>query len=608
MTLKTSSCKGSALKKDLSRFWPVWVGYTLALGLIQVIISGDGLDYWYAVNMADLLCAMGLVNLIFALVSAQMLFGDLFSSRLCSGIHCLPLKRQDWFSAHLQAGFFFSLVPTALITLFSEGVILLHSNMVDGWQIPLYWFLGSNLQYMFFFGLAVFCAMCAGNRLGMAMVYGIANSFSLLVYLLVDQLYVPLLHGVTTMSGPFELLCPVFHITNTRCLATERMETGRTYLDIHGIEQREFIGTFSLKPEGWMYIGILALIGIVLLLAARGIYKKRHLECAGDFLALRWLEWPFQVIFTVLCAAGFHAFFLLFFGFDSSYVYILQGIGLLGGWFAGRMLLERSTRVFRLKNIAGFLLVAAAMAGSLYLTHLDPLGIEVWIPRPEDVKSASLRMNYRNGYVTEDPQEIRDLMRLHQLALEQKLEPHPDYSDTYYSPYAEENDCAYAILQYTAPNGWLSQRNYYVLAEGESGELMKKYCSRLEVLFHHQDVKDPEDLKHQMKDMDRIIVHGQILKGDILTEEFLEALAQAIAADAAAGSLIQSGAFHQEPVLETSTGEHLYYLNLEMENLEKNNFFGSISVYADCEHTMKLLESTGVLDAIRTEVEESYYG
>ncbi len=600
----TSSCKTAALGKDLSRFWPVWVGYILWLLLLQIIQSGDDLSYWYAANMGECISVMGAVNLIFALVAAQMLFGDLFNPRMCNGLHSLPLKRTQWFSVHLTAGFLFSLIPTALTTLFSEWIICQYSDMVNGWQIPLYWFGAANLQYIFFFGLAVFCAMCAGSRFAMIVIYGILNFFSLLIYLLVDQLYTPLLQGVVTMSGPFELLCPVYQIVSNRCIDFERTPTGRTYLDAFGVEQREYIGTFSVTPEGWNYIYIVALIGIALLLLTRRMYQKRQLECAGDFLAVRWLEPVFQVVFTVLCAAAFHGMFLTFFGLNTDYVYILLAIGLTVGWFGGRMLLERSTRVFRLKNLAGFALVAVLMAGSLYVTHLDPLGIETWIPETDQVQSATLRMNYRNGYTTENPEEIEDFKRLHALALEQRIVPHPDYSDAYYSPYNNDPHSAQIILQYTSEKGWLSQRNYYVSAEGESGELMRKYCSRLDVLIPWGKVEDAEDLRHELRDTQVVTVHSQQIPAEFITDDFRNALADAIAADAESGNLIQSGAFHTSPIIEMEQEENsLYYLNLDIHGVE---FWGSLSIYADCENILKVLEPTGVLDAVRQEYENIF--
>jgi hypothetical protein len=120
-------------------------------------------------------------------------------------------------------------------------------------------------------------------------------------------------------------------IANTRCIDTDRMETGRIITHAPGIEEREYIGIFEVTPEGWNYIFILVIIGIVLLILARLIYKKRHLECAGDLLSERWLEGPFQVVFTVLCSAGIHGLFMVFFGLSRARRLTMMGNAYTGG-------------------------------------------------------------------------------------------------------------------------------------------------------------------------------------------------------------------------------------------------------------------------------------
>lgn len=604
MKSRTLSCKAAAFRKDITRFWPVWVGYMICLIIVQILQANDDLSYWYAANMGEAISVMAVVNLCYGFVVAATLFGDLFNARMCNGLHSLPLRREHWFSVHVKAALLFSLVPTALMTAFSEAIICLYSDMIAGWQVPLYWFAASNLQFLFFFGLAVFCVMCAGSRFGALAIYGILNFFSILVYLLVDQLYTPLLKGVTTMSGPFELLCPVWQILNKRCINFDRVETGKTFVE-NGFEQKEYIGQLNVVPEGWLYIGVVALLGLVLLLLARQIYKKRNLECAGDFLAVRWLEAPFQVVFTVLCAAGFHGVFMVFFGVRTDTINVLHAIGLIVGWFGGRMLIERSTRVFRVKNFVGFGLITAVMAASLYVTWLDPLGIETWIPKVGETKSATLRINYRSGYTTEIPAEIADITRLHELALEQNLTMHPDYDDMYYNPAYNDHNAVQIILQYTAPNGWLSQRNYYVEAAGESAELIRKYTSRLDILFASRGVQDVDDLRHELRDCSEVIVNGNHrLRKEYLTEEFCIALADAIAADAEAGNLVQSGVFHREPIVDVEDPNYdLYYLMLDMHGAK---FWSGIYIYADCENILAVLEPTGVLEAARQEYANAY--
>lgn len=604
MKSRTSSCKAAAFKKDLSRFWPVWVGYLLFLVLFQTILSNDELAYWYAANLGESISIMGVINGIYALVVAQMLFGDLFTTRMCNGIHSLPLKRQEWFDVHITAGTLFSLAPTALMTVFSEIIISLYSTMVNGWQLPLYWFAGTNIQYIFFFGLAVFCVMCSGNRFGATIIYGISNFGSPLVYLLVDQLYTPLLEGVVTLSAPFEKLSPMLCIAAHRFVDAERIATGGTYIDEFGVEQREYIGQFTMAPDGWRYIAITAVIGVLLLVLARLMYKKRHLECAGDFLAVRWLEPVFQVVFTVFCGSGFHAVFLLFFGLNTDFIYLIFGIGMIVGWFAGRMLLERSTRVFRLRTVGGFLLTAAAMALSLFITHLDPLGIETWLPDPANLRGASVSLRYQSSFITEDSAEIDDLIRLHEIALEQNVSVHPDYDPYFYNSAGIDPNAARIELTYMLDNGFTARRQYHVLAEGEGGDLIRKYCSRLDVVTSDPDIKDLDDLRHEFKDADNVSVHGRSIPEEYVTEEFLLALADAIAADCEAGNMVQLGVFHPGIIMETNNPEDpLRMMDLHINKQGNNGHYHYcyLNIYADCVNTLAVLKPTGILDTLQAE-------
>ena len=604
MKSRTSSCKMAAFKKDLTRFWPVWVGYLLFLVLLQVILSNDELAYWYAANLGECITIMGVFNGIYALVVAQMLFGDLFNPRMCNGIHSLPLKRQEWFGVHIAAGFLFSLVPTALMTCFSEMIISMYSTMVNGWQIPLYWFAGTNIQYVFFYGLAVFCMMCSGNRFGSTILYGITNFGSLLVYLLVDQMYTPLLKGVVTMSAPFEKLSPMLCIAASRFVNAERIATGKTYLDEFGTEQREYIGQFVVESQGWRYIAITAVVGVVLLVLARLMYKKRHLEYAGDFLAVRWLEPVFQIVFTVLCGSGFHAVFLLFFGLNTEFIYLVFGIGMLVGWFAGRMLLERTTRVFRLKTIGGFLLVAGAMALSLVITAADPMGIETWMPEVDDLKGTTVSIRYQSSYSTEDPGEFADLIRLHEIALEQNVKVHPDYDSYFYNPDNNDPEAARISLIYHLTNGLTASREYYVLAEGEGGEIIRKYFTQLDVVIPVSDIHDRDDLRHELKDAEYISLNSKQIGETYLTEEFRLALADAIAADCENGNMVQLGVFHPEPILDFANDNYdLYALNLDFQY---DTGWVYVNIYADCENILKVLEPTGILDQLRTDYENAY--
>ena len=309
-------------------------------------------------------------------------------------------------------------------------------------------------------------------------------------------------------------------------------------------------------------------------------------------------------MFTVLCAAGLHGLFMVFFGLNTDYIYVLPAIGLIVGWFAGRMFLERTTRVFRLKNFIGFGVMAALMAGSLFVTHLDPLGIETWVPEAADLKGGYIRMNYHAEFNSDDPQAIADMIRLHELALEQHITVHPDYADGLYNPYDNDPEAAQVIFSYTLDNGMLAERRYYLRSDGESGEIMRKYFSRLETVLRNDRIKDLEDLRHEIKSVKRISINSFRVPEEFMTEEFLLSLADAIAADCENGNLVQDGTFHTKPLIEVTSSEGgVYAQNMDLNG---EDIWFWMDIYADCENILKVLEPTGILDQIRAEYAQIY--
>ena len=78
MKLKTSFFKLVTLKKDILRFAPIWVIYTVGLFLILSEMGAYSSYDRFARNMMpDLVMAFGIVNLCYATLIAASLFGDL---------------------------------------------------------------------------------------------------------------------------------------------------------------------------------------------------------------------------------------------------------------------------------------------------------------------------------------------------------------------------------------------------------------------------------------------------------------------------------------------------------------------------------------------------
>lgn len=404
MKSRTSSFNLTVLKKDITRFAPVWALYGVFL-----LMLFSGVDTPRSAARATL--GMSVVSFIYAGICASVLFGDLFQSRMCNALHAMPLRREGWFVTHAVSGFLFSFVPNLLATLIIAAVL------GEYYYIALIWLAVMTLQYLFFFGAGTFSVMCAGNRLGMFATYGIINLLSLLVYVLVDQFYEPLLFGIQLDTTAFDLFSPLLHMTGTEYVSYSDYGyyNGGYEFFYHGVSRQDFI-----------YLAVCALVGVGLLIGSVALYRRRKLEAAGDFIAWTPLQPVFLVIYTFAIGLLLYGISELF-GFGISYVFM--AIGILVGYFTGRMLLERTVKVFGRKSLFWFGILVAIFGCSLLLTWLDPLGVTRKIPDTDEI--AYVRMFCdddkavyldpdANCVQAESPEEIDQLRNIHQILLEEK--------------------------------------------------------------------------------------------------------------------------------------------------------------------------------------------
>ena len=191
MKSRTSSFNVTVFKKDLTRFAPAWAIYGIVLLLVLMAAVSDNEIYYRVNNVEAFVVVMAWINLFYGALVAQLLFGDLYNSRLCNALHAMPVTREGWFWTHTVSGLLFSLILNLALALLAVPVL----NLGAGWAaIPL-WLLGTSLQYLFFFGTAVLCVMLSGNRLGQLALYAIVQFAGLLAYWLASRIYEPLLYA-----------------------------------------------------------------------------------------------------------------------------------------------------------------------------------------------------------------------------------------------------------------------------------------------------------------------------------------------------------------------------------------------------------------------------
>ena len=539
MKSRTSFFNPTVLLKDITRFCPVWVLY-LIFGLLSLFTVREyPMEESYVRTMFLSIVPLTSINLFYALLVAQMLFGDLFNKRLCSGLHALSPRREGWFLTHTVAGLLFSIVPNLILCLIHLPRLGIY------WHTAFYWLLLVTLEYLFFFGSAVFGIMCSGNRIGSISFYVLLNFGALIVRWFWQTIYLPLLYGIQATADRFLQFCPVLNITYYRLSV---FTYGYDLFDYRNIRSET------------NYFVIIAVIGIVLLGGAVLLYRKRKLECAGELMAFRWMRPIFAVLFTLSVGALFE----MVGSSISEQPYIFLSGGIVIGFFVIQMLLQRTVRIFRLKTFAGLAAVGIGLAASIGLTALDPLGITRWTPDPDQVISVHVYESYGNlpthsmptTYVNvtyTNPAYIRSIIKIHQQVTKEDRNKLYD---------------ARIDFVYTLSNGQTIKRSYYYDHEGEAADMRKQFYSMPEYVLNYENWDD------YLGSIASVSVNGTTLEG----EESHELLA-AIRKDC------ESGSYHYD--LLRLNGNRMY---TKITINYKRGYKRFVTVYYTCSESMNWID------------------
>ena len=570
MKSRTSFFNATVFKKNLTRFAPAWGLYTVLL-VLTVFTECTWVERAGS-NLLNLGETHGAFALFYAPLCTQLLFGDLlYNTRMCNALHALPLKRETWFFTNILSGYAFFLIPTLTASVLA-WLLMVGSYPGSMAVVPLF-LLTSLLQFTCFFGISTFASFFAGNRFAHAVVYGLLNFGSMILYGLVETLYVSMYYGVGINQDAFLRFSPIARMSEGHFLRVETI----TITELDGA-QRTLDTAVIQRGDNFTYYFIVAAVGLALILASLWLYRRRKLECAGDFLAIRAMEPVFSVVYTLSVGAFFHLI--------SAGMYLIAG--LIVGWFTGRMLLERTVRVFRKKNILHGCAVIGIFLLSLVVTYLDPLGIETWIPvnRVESVTLAEGSQYYQQYAVTlDEPWEIERVYELHQSALDEHFQGYPhemtfedakkELIDQTVEP--DEMDCYVShVITYHLTDGRTVSRYYRIWMGDEDGQFLKSVFSTPEALFGYG-----EDLNRFLAENSKLRIRDtwQNWNWEVRYQTDIEGLYRAILADCREQTMAQRWWYH---------GDGTDVCRITLEDGRK------VIIYADAEHTLNWLRDFGI--------------
>ena len=583
MRLKVSFCNKTVLRTDITRYAPLWGGYTMMLALLTLMcIRAPEENPAYALaGMVRLFSAraghMVLINGFYALAVVQALWGDLLTPRLCNSLHAMPVTRDGFYGAHLVSGVLFAIVPKVLV--YSLAALMVPGEIAAA---PLMTLAAGCLQYLFYLGAALVAVQLAGNRMGMVLAYGMLNFFSILVYWFCAQVFTPLTYGTEANVNWMANICP-----------TVAMYRGSYFIPLDHYTETALTSTYfydGMERGGlWVPAVVCALVGVGLMALAQILYRRRKLESAGDLLAYPGLAPVFLVMNTLMVAAFVHLGVSLM-DFEAVSQYFFLPLGLIVGYVSGLMLLRRTTRVFRkrlLLPLAGILVLCALTVCGIYT---DVFRVIRRVPKADEV--VSVKVEPLNGYNERKLLEVTDREMI-QAILSYHRESLNGWQGQVHDALLQKTGCwnpgdaCNVRLEYKLENGRSLVRRYALRRDLYSSPEFMKVMSAPELSLGCTEA----ELREKIDRAEHVIygMYAQDEDGNYRTVDFTDrtGLCDALMRDAKEGTLLNYS-FWDEAYGTSQSVENLGDLSIQ-GGREDDYFYIWFPVNENTAHTLRWL-------------------
>ena len=583
MRLKVSFCNKTVLRTDITRYAPLWGGYTMMLALLTLMcIRAPEENPAYALaGMVHLFSAraghMVLINGFYALAVVQALWGDLLTPRLCNSLHAMPVTRDGFYGAHLVSGVLFAIVPNVLV--YSLAALMVPGEIAAA---PLMTLAAGCLQYLFYLGAALVAVQLAGNRMGMVLAYGMLNFFSILVYWFCAQVFTPLTYGTEANVNWMANICP-----------TVVMYRGSYFIPLDHYTETALTSTYfydGMERGGlWVPAVVCALVGVGLMALAQILYRRRKLESAGDLLAYPGLAPVFLVMNTLMVAAFVHLGVSLM-DFEAVSQYFFLPLGLIVGYVSGLMLLRRTTRVFRkrlLVPLAGILVLCALTVCGIYT---DVFRVIRRVPQEDQVVSVTVepvtRRSEESRLTVTDREMIQAILSYHRESLN-------GWQGQVHDALLQKTGCwnpgdAWNVrLEYKLENGRSLVRRYALRRDLYSSPEFMKVMSAPELSLGCTEA----ELREKIDRAEHVIygMYAQDEDGNYRTVDFTDrtGLCDALMRDAKEGTLLNYS-FWDEAYGTSQSVENLGDLSIQ-GGREDDYFYIWFPVNENTAHTLRWL-------------------
>ena len=428
MQSRTSFFNGTLFRKNLTRFWPLWglssfVGALFPLALLLQLMRSEHFYMWndplsfteMYYNVAAY--AVPVISLMYAVLCAEAVWSYLYNSRSVGLAHTLPIRREGLFFTNFLSGMAMMLIPYVVIGALCVLVSAVGGCFdLKGLIVTILTVLGLSF---FYFASATLVAFITGNVFALPAVYFLLHFLAVLLDWLVSTFAQGFLFGLSGgYTGVVEWLSPTVYLEN-------QVRVNSTYETI--TTQTSRLTAVSL--ENFWLIGVYALVGVVLLVLAWLLYRRRRSESAGDVVAVGWMKPVFRFGTAALAAllGGIALYELFWRNFQGGQYYdvlpmvVCMLVAGAIGYYAASMLLAKSLKVFR-GSWKGMALVAAGCVALCCVLHFDLLGVEDRVPEVSQVKKVHLYTadNNYTFYPEEDAELLEQVRTVHQAIVADK--------------------------------------------------------------------------------------------------------------------------------------------------------------------------------------------
>lgn len=478
MTSKISCFDRAVFRRALKKTAPVWILYTLyelllPLRLFSFCRGVSSCTDDFLVQIEKTILGYARINaslLPFLLggLLAWVLFFWLFRAGTAYFYAALPVRRETLFLTNYLTGLLLCAAPALLssLLLWAVGAGFGAAVFVPAMQV----FTATMLGFLLFFSFAVLVCCVVGQMAAMPIVYVILNFTFFVLEAIVRHLLFTFVYGMP-YSQSSTMQSFALHATPVLGLLQGGFRVQTDWLERDGMYYMEY----APRLEGWSYLGMLAVLGLVFALCAFLLLKHREMERSGDVIAVGWLRPVALYVFTIGCALVLGALMAELFSSNTSdnfwYVLLFSCAGAFVGYFAGKMLLQKTVHVFR----SGWLGLGACCLALLLAfgaAEFDLFGYSRYLPERSAVQAAGLTHYQSNGlYTTQDDAFIQDVLNLHTAAVSEKSKQ-------------EHRRHAYQLgTDYT--------EQFYITYRMTDGTLTERYYS---IVYSEADLEDPDSL------------------------------------------------------------------------------------------------------------------